>query len=645
VARAEAQFELSIQALDRFTQPFTRFGALVDRQTAGIRRFGEEMGRAQRRISASMGLPRLGQAFGGLGKGLKNVGTEASALAMKLGALGLAAGAIGAGIYAAIRQYTDAGDEAVKAAQQAGIATEAWQEMAYAADLSGLNAEQLQGAYNKLQRSMVGAANGSKNQAAAFKALGIELINNEGQLKANDTVMMELADAFAVLPNGAQKTALAMEIFGKSGAKLLPFLNTGTDGLKDLRREANEYGLVFGNEASKASEEFNDNVSRLQYRVKGLVLSLGKEFLPVAQEVVGMFSSLIDENRELIKVKIAEFAQKIISLMPKIKEGISKIIPVIQTIIGKGLKMVEMVGGWGNVAKIAGGILAGPLVKSILGLIGPIKSVGIAMMTTPVGLIMGAVTGVILLMEKMGALEPFVEGLTEGFSLMRGVIGEAFQTLLDSLSGLFGSVGENLTDVNGQINPEGWKEMGKVIAEFTGGTLAELIKGLAKAVELFTEIGKGLGVTAGKVMFGDNEKKDLDNQRMEEARQMMIRARESGNQKDVDDALRLGQAAYEDQLVHQKGPGRFSYKYDQVYQEINASKESEATSSILGPPALPAGRVAPMVQETKHTEEKVERVQLNLTTPPGFGVSTGGQLPNNVSVSSSPGMIGQQNTL
>lgn len=57
--------------------------------------------------------------------------------------------------------------------------------------------------------------------------------------------------------------------------------------------------------------------------------------------------------------------------------------------------------------------------------------------------------------------------------------------------------------------------------------------------------------------------------------------------------------------------------------------------------AAPAGR--PVIQETRHTEEKVEKVQVTLTTPPGFGVTPAGALPGNVQLSSSPGHIGQQN--
>jgi hypothetical protein len=50
-----------------------------------------------------------------------------------------------------------------------------------------------------------------------------------------------------------------------------------------------------------------------------------------------------------------------------------------------------------------------------------------------------------------------------------------------------------------------------------------------------------------------------------------------------------------------------------------------------------------VIQETRHTEEKVEKVQVTLTTPPGFGVTPAGALPGNVQLSSSPGHIGQQN--
>jgi hypothetical protein len=643
VAKAEAKFELTIGALDRFTQPFMRFGAAVDRSTAGVRRYGRELQIASRRISAGLGLPRLGQAFAGLGKGLKNVGSQAGVLASRLGMIGVAVGGAATGIYAAVRQYTDAGDEAVKAAQKAGITASAWQEMAYAADLSGLSNEKLQAGYIKLQKSMVDAAGGGKAGSAAFKALGIDLKNAEGKLKANDAIMMELADAFAKMPDGAKKTALAMQVFGKSGAELLPLLNSGADGLKDLRREAVNLGLVFGEEASRASEEFNDNVSRLGYRVKGLVYTLGKNFLPVADKVVATLSALIDENRELIKVKIAAFADKAIKALPQIKEGLVKVVGGAVDFAKKGLAVVDMLGGFGNVAKIAGAVLAGPLVKSVIGLLGPLKTLGVALLTTPFGLVLAAGAAVAFFLDKMGALGPLVEGLKAGFGAMSSVIGEAFQGALAAAAELMGNLGLNLTDVNGQVNPEGWREMGKAIGEITGGVLADLIKGLGEVLGLINKIGIGLGELAGKAVFGDVDKQEDRNRQTGALRERIQKARAAGDNDEV--ARLVGEA----RAVNAPRPGPVRRGLTpKTAAEAPAGWERRAHDALARPGAhapnalaAPAGR--PVVQETKHTEEKVEKVNLTLTTPPGFGVTPAGALPGNVQLSSSPGMIGQQN--
>jgi hypothetical protein len=84
-------------------------------------------------------------------------------------------------------------------------------------------------------------------------------------------------------------------------------------------------------------------------------------------------------------------------------------------------------------------------------------------------------------------------------------LGGAFQSLLESVSGLFGSISQNLTDANGQINPAAGKDLGKAIGEFAGETLAQLIKMLSEAVGLLTALGGGIGIVAGKVVHGSLE--------------------------------------------------------------------------------------------------------------------------------------------
>lgn len=78
--------------------------------------------------------------------------------------------------------------------------------------------------HGELATAMV-AAGGSKEQIEVFSRLGVSVTDAAGQLRPTEDVLLDLADAFAAMPDGAEKSALAVKLFGKSGVELI--LNQG----------------------------------------------------------------------------------------------------------------------------------------------------------------------------------------------------------------------------------------------------------------------------------------------------------------------------------------------------------------------------------------------------------------------------------
>lgn len=178
------------------------------------------------------------------------------------------------------KRTIDAADDLSKLSQSTGIAVESLSQLQYAADLSGTSQEDLSAALGRLNKAAVNAGEGAKEQAAAFKSLGVAVTGANGQIKPAEQLLTEVAEAFSQFEDGPAKSALAMDIFGKSGARLIPFLNNGAKGLAALRAEASAFGLTVTEEAAKAAEEFNDNLTRLQRASQGVVIQMTQELLP-----------------------------------------------------------------------------------------------------------------------------------------------------------------------------------------------------------------------------------------------------------------------------------------------------------------------------------------------------------------------------
>lgn len=195
-------------------------------------------------------------------------------------ALGVALTAA-AGIAAtAIKSAIDRADELSKAAQKIGITTEALSALSYAAQLADVDLATLQGGLARLTKFQNEAAKGTEANVDLFKTLGIEFKNLDGTLRNSEDVFRDFANVFQTLPDGATKTALALEVFGKSGANLIPLLNSGAQGLDDMRERAEALGIVIDTETGKAAEEFNDQLEDLKLAATGLATAVAVELLP-----------------------------------------------------------------------------------------------------------------------------------------------------------------------------------------------------------------------------------------------------------------------------------------------------------------------------------------------------------------------------
>jgi hypothetical protein len=191
-----------------------------------------------------------------------------------------------------VKKTIDNADKIGKMAQSLGMTTEQLSGLEYAAKMSGLQIEDLQSDFQKFNKAIFEATRGSKEQSTVFKALGISVTDSSGKIKSNYELLLDTADAFSKMNNSVQKSALAQTLFGKSGAAMIPLLNSGKDGIKQLADEAERLGVVIGGDTAQAAERFNDNMDRLAASTQGLITSFTSGFIPImANFTEGMKSS------------------------------------------------------------------------------------------------------------------------------------------------------------------------------------------------------------------------------------------------------------------------------------------------------------------------------------------------------------------
>ena len=210
--------------------------------------------------------------------GLKRFGSQAA----------LALTAVTAALTAITKGAIDSADEVGKAAQKIGVAVRELSGLVYAGKLADATLDDLQTGFKGLNKAIA-------SNSEALDRLGISNRNADGSLRSSYEVLLDIADAFEDAKDGAGKSAIAVELLGKSGANLIPLLNQGRKGIEAQVKEGEKLGVVFGEQLAKQAEEFNDNLTRMKAGLEGIGMSLANTVLPQLNLLIEKLSELKDK--------------------------------------------------------------------------------------------------------------------------------------------------------------------------------------------------------------------------------------------------------------------------------------------------------------------------------------------------------------
>lgn len=143
------------------------------------------------------------------------------------------------------------------------------------------------------------AATGGGDAANAFKAMGISVTNSEGGLKPLDTIIDEISNKFQGFADGPAKAALAVAIFGRAGAQLIPLLDEGGAAIDKMKAEAVAFGVTFNGPAAEAAEQFNDNLKRMGDAGAGLWQTFVGRLIPAFSDLFNQIANILGDSQPL----------------------------------------------------------------------------------------------------------------------------------------------------------------------------------------------------------------------------------------------------------------------------------------------------------------------------------------------------------
>jgi hypothetical protein len=183
-----------------------------------------------------------------------------------------------------LRGQIDLGSQINDTAERLGVATDELQKFQFAAKLNGVGSEEAAHSLGFLNKAIGEAATGNKTFADTFAGVGVAVKETDGSTRPVLDVLGDLADHFENLNDPAKATALAMQVFGRSGAALLPTLNQGSAGLRAMFKEAEELGGVLSADLIANADKAGDQLDKMNFAAQGLKNQIMVAVLPVLTE-------------------------------------------------------------------------------------------------------------------------------------------------------------------------------------------------------------------------------------------------------------------------------------------------------------------------------------------------------------------------
>jgi hypothetical protein len=226
------------------------------------------------------GEDQTGAVFSKVLAGLEGLGSKLSGLGSVFGGLELKAFA---------DRLAELGKNAAESAEKlahlsasTGISTQQLSGLSFGAKIAGLDIEDVSKSLFRMAKNMEG-------NPGAFRSLGVSVRDASGHLRDADSVLEDVADKFSKAKDGPEKTAAAIDLFGRSGAKLIPILNQGKAGIKEFTDEAKSLGIVLDHDQLRTLELLAQNLIRVTTLIEGMTLQFASGLAPTLNQIANAF--------------------------------------------------------------------------------------------------------------------------------------------------------------------------------------------------------------------------------------------------------------------------------------------------------------------------------------------------------------------
>ncbi|TPJ11441.1 hypothetical protein FJW04_24090 [Mesorhizobium sp. B2-7-3] len=226
----------------------------------------------------------------GIGTTLKNFGTGLAA-GVGLAALGSLSGAFDK-LKSTISEY----DEIATNAKQAGLKTETFQALGFAAKQANIDQEAFNASLTIFAKNAGLAERGTGALYSGLKNLNPELLRSILHTKDQEERLKLVSDALENTSNASQKAALAAVVFGKGGVEMARFLDQGRASIEAMKKAAQGLGIIVPDELLQRAGELDDKLDVLSQVIH---VQLGEALINLAPVLTGAMEGFANFSKQI----------------------------------------------------------------------------------------------------------------------------------------------------------------------------------------------------------------------------------------------------------------------------------------------------------------------------------------------------------
>lgn len=308
-ALRQAQEQMDEAKVDKTSAEYQKITRQIIEANSQLKAFEAE----QRKVAAQAS--KLGQ----FSARMQSVGQSLTSAGQAMRGFSMAGAAVVGTLGTISYKASTAADDLNTMSKKYSISTRDLQEYSLAAKQVDVDVDAIAKSHVKLEKNMLSAAQGSKNQAAAFEALGVEYKNADGSLRDGGQVWQEVIKALGQMENETERDAYAMRLMGRSAAELNPLIEDNGETFERMARLYSKYDLDFVDQATlDKANEFRDDIDDIR--------SIGQlAFMTLGSRLAGYLEPALEKVVDLVG-RFANWASKLNPRVLAVAGGIAAIV-------------------------------------------------------------------------------------------------------------------------------------------------------------------------------------------------------------------------------------------------------------------------------------------------------------------------------